>query len=122
VTHGTQTTPPTWRLMTAPHCKHPIKNSELANAGISRKLYNQRLKAGWTHDQALAPVLTSTNDVDDDRPLGNNVVYEISDHIRIRQLSRDGLSTAGLQRRFPHIEPEHLEDIINGVNFIPSNT
>lgn len=108
--------------MTAPHCKHPTKNSELAKAGISRKLYNQRLKAGWTRDQALAPVLTSTNDVDDDRPLGHHVVYEISDHIRIRQLSRDGMSTAGLQRRFPHIEPKHLEDIVNGVNYIPNNT
>jgi hypothetical protein len=108
--------------MTRPNCIHPISNAELAAANVSRTLYNERRKKGWTHDQALAPVLTSTNDVDDDRPLGNNVVYEISDHIRIRQLSRDGLSTAGLQRRFPHIEPVHLEDIVNGTNYIPSNT
>lgn len=108
--------------MTRPNCVYPISNAELADANVPRTLYNERRKKGWTHEQALAPVLTSTNNVDDDGPLGNCVVYEISDHISIRKLSRDGMSLTGLQRQFPHIEPTHLEDIVNGVNYIPRNT
>lgn len=95
--------------------KHPISNDELDAAGIRRRLYNQRRNAGWSHDDALTRVLTSTYDAD--RP-----VYEIADHIRIRNLYRDGMSVAGLQRTFQHIKPKHLEDIVRGTNFIPSNT
>lgn len=98
--------------------RHPISDAELDVADISRRLYNQRRKAGWSHDDALTPVLTSTYADTVESP----VVYEIADHIRIRNLYRDGMSVAGLQRAFQYIKPEHLEDIVRGTNFIPSNT
>lgn len=95
---------------------YPISNAELDAANISRRLYNQRRKAGWLHDHALRPVRNGDQLVD------SHAVYEIADHIRIRNLYRDGMSVAELQRTFQHIKPKHLEDIVRGTNFIPRNT
>lgn len=98
--------------------RYPIGDDELGASGISRRLYNQRRKAGWSHDDALTPIPTSAYDPLVDSP----AAYAIADHIRIRNLYRDGMGVAGLQSAFPHIVLEHLEDIVRGTNFIPRDT
>jgi hypothetical protein len=108
--------------MTGPRYKYPISNAELDDAGISRRLYNERRSKDWTHAEALEPARISSNNADGVGLVGYHVVYAIADHIRIRQLSRNGVSLSVLQREFKHIKPEHVEDIVNGFNYIPSNT
>lgn len=106
--------------MTRP-TKYNVSQAELEEYGVPIRVYTRRRNSGWTHERALQPpdltYCRSSATRADCRYVATGTLYSVADHIAIRQLTRDGMSLAGLERKYPHIDATHLADIVNGTNY-----